>query len=114
MSNGREGDGDHAIASDELSWDARCLLSTWFSYGDKTKVTVGGAFAVSVLSERGAAAITELVAKGYATAEVFNHTGRMTYTGTDKCRGGRLAMADMELHGNWSPTMPNPAKGGSK
>lgn len=94
----------------ELSMDARAVISTWFRYGDKTEVTIGGTHAQSVLSDRADAAIKELVAGGYVTAKPFNHTGRMTYTGTDKCHNKKLwlSMTDMEAHANWSMTKPNP------
>lgn len=93
----------------ELSMDARVLIHAWFSYGDKCKVEVGGVGAQSVLSERGQAAINELVAAGFIVAEEFNRFGRMRYVGTELCRGQRLSLEEIDLYGAWSATVPNPA-----
>lgn len=92
-----------------LSDDARVLVKAWFSYGEKTTVTVGGEGARSVLSERGRRAVDELVAGGYVTATEFNKYGRMQYQGTDKCRSVKITLKEMDALGKWSPTMPNPA-----
>lgn len=92
----------------DLSTDAQALVKAWFPYGPKASVKIGGEGCKSILSERGAAAIEELIAKGYVTAEPFNRFGRMLYTGTDKCSEVRMTLEDMELHGGFSPTMPNP------
>ena len=93
-----------------LSDDARVLISAWFAWGEKTKVTVGGRHAQSILTPRAEAAIEELVAGGYVVAEPFNDTGRMTYIGTDKCSDGKLSFSQMEKLGGWPATMPNPER----
>lgn len=92
----------------ELSMDARVLVSTFFGFGPKTSLKIGGKGAKSVLSERAEVAMQELVAAGYVTAAEFNQYGRMEYVGTDKCQGAKLSMAAIEEHGRWSATMPNP------
>lgn len=93
---------------DELSNDARALIAAWFPYGPKASVKIGGEGCKSILSERGAAAIEELVAKGFVVAEQFNRFGRMLYTGTEKCLGVRVSFEEIEAIGGFSPTMPNP------
>jgi hypothetical protein len=99
---------------DDLSMDALVLLSSWFGFGPKTSVKVGGEGAQSVLTSRAKTAIDELVAAGYVTANEFNRFGRMEYVGTSKCEGKKLSSAKMEKFGRWSPTEPNPAlKGGA-
>lgn len=100
--------------SDTLSMDARVLISSWFGFGPKTSVRVGGDGAQSVLTSRAKVAIDELVAGGYVTAKEFNRFGRMEYVGTEKCQGQKLSMTKMEQYGRWSATEPNPAlKGGA-
>lgn len=94
---------------DELSMDARVLLTSWFGWGPKTSVKVGGEGAQSVMTARAHAAMKELVDGGYVTASEFNRFGRMEYVGTEKCTGLKLSMAQMSKHGRWSPTEPNPA-----
>ncbi|WP_156421386.1 hypothetical protein [Aureimonas sp. AU40] len=97
---------------DELSMDARIVLKSWFGWGPKTTVTVGGQDAQSVLTDRGKAAVDELIAAGFITAEpVLHHPGRMSYRGTSKTQP-RLTEAEMREHGKWSATGPNPARKG--
>lgn len=91
-----------------LSMDAQVLVTAWFAWGDKTSVKIGGVGSQSILSDRARIAMDELVAKGFVTAHQFNRYGRMEYIGTDKCPGMKLSQAQMEKHGKWSPTMPNP------
>lgn len=91
----------------ELSMDARVLLTSWFLNGHRTKVEVGGDKAKSRLTERAKTALAELEQQGFITARQVRADGRMLYQGTDK-REGRLSLADMERHGAWSPTEPNP------
>lgn len=92
----------------ELSMDARVLLSVYFAIGEKTTLRVGGKGAQSVLSDRADKAMHELVEGGYVTAKLYNSFGRMEYVGTEKCVGQRLSFKDMEEHGRWSATKPNP------
>jgi len=92
----------------ELSMDARVLVSCFFGFGPKTSLKIGGKGAKSVLSDRAAVAMKELIAGGYVTASEFNQYGKMEYVGTDKCQAAKLSMAAMEEHGRWSATMPNP------
>jgi len=92
-----------------LSTDARCLVTSWFLHGKKSTVLIGGEGAKSILSDRGAAAIDELVSGGYVEAKRYNQFGRMEYRGTDKCRDARLSIDEMERLGAWCPTQPNPA-----
>lgn len=91
----------------DLSIDARVLLTSWFLNGHKTQVEVGGATAKSILTERAKAALNELEKHGYITARQVRDDGRMLFQGTEK-RDRRMSMADMERHGAWSPTEPNP------
>jgi len=91
----------------KLSTDARVLMSSWFRAGHKTKVEVGGAKAKSRLTERAKAALTELEERGYITSRAVNDDGRMEFQGTDK-RCVPLSLDEMEIHGAWSPTEPNP------
>jgi len=91
----------------ELSNDAQVLLTSWFLNGHKTTVEVGGAHAKSRLTERAKAALAELEAAGFITSRPFNDSGRMVFQGTEK-RGKRMSLAQMEVHGAWSPTEPNP------
>lgn len=97
-----------AVNDAELSMDARVLVSTWFAWGEKTSVKIGGKGAQSVLSDRAEAAMRELVEKGYVEAMLFNNYGRMEYVGTEKCRDSRLSAAKMTKYGRWSATKPNP------
>lgn len=96
-----------------LSMDARALISAWFQYGHHTTVEVGGTDAQSIVSDRGLAAIDELVAAGLVSEATISPTGRKRYTGTPECRSKRLSMVMMEKHGDWSPTIPNPARKGA-
>jgi hypothetical protein len=97
-----------------VSMDARVLASSWFGFGQKTSVKIGGEGAQSVMTARAAAAMKELVDGRYVIAKPFNQFGRMEYIGTEKCALLKLSMKDMEKHGRWSPTEPNPAlKGGA-
>jgi hypothetical protein len=95
------------VAEDDLSMDARVLMTAWFLNGEKCTVEVGGRYAQSRLTARAQKAIDELVERGFVTAEPFNDTGRMKYTGTGK-RWPRLTIKLMEQHGHWSQTEPNP------
>lgn len=99
---------------EELSMDARVLLTAWFGFGSKTSVKVGGEGAKSVMTQRAETAMSELIDAGYVTAKRFNQFGRMEYTGTDKCNGAKLSMANMNKHGRWSPTQPNPEGGDAR
>lgn len=93
---------------DDLTLDARVLLTTFFPYGTKSSLKIGGVGAQSVFSNRAEVAIDELVKGGYVTASLFNSFGRMQYVGTDKCLGVRLSLEEIEQHGRWSATKPNP------
>ncbi|MCB5201669.1 hypothetical protein LH464_04150 [Neorhizobium sp. T786] len=97
---------------EELSMDARVLITAWFGYGSKTSMKVGGDGAQSVMTARATGAMKELVDGGYVIASEFNRFGRMLYTGTEKCDGLRLSMAKMKKFGRWSLTEPNPARRG--
>lgn len=88
-----------------LSNDARCLVTTYFAWGVKSTLRIGGKGAENDWSVRGRAAIDELVAEGYVTAEVYNHYGRMQYVGTDKIvYNVKLSFDEMDLYGKWSAT----------
>lgn len=89
-----------------VSMDARVLASSWFGFGPKTSVKVGGEGSKSVMTARAEAAMKELVDGGYVVASVFNQFGRMEYVGTEKCEGLKLSNSQMEKHGRWSPTEP--------
>jgi hypothetical protein len=91
----------------DLSMDARVLLTAWFLNGHHTMVEVGGATAKSRLTDRARAALAELEASGHITAKPVGKEGRMLFQGTD-IRDGRLSLAEIEKHGAWSPTEPNP------
>lgn len=93
-----------------LSMDARVLITTFFFNGDRSTLRIGGEGAQSVLSDRAAVAMEELVIGGYVTASEFNRFGRMEYVGTGKCQGVRLSFAEIEEHGRWSATKPNPKR----
>ena len=98
-----------------LSMDARIVAKTYFGFGEKTTVRIGGEGAQSIMSERGSAAMQELINGGYVSATEFNRYGRMEYRGTEKLNGlPRLSMKDIEAHGKWSFTMPNPALKGQQ
>lgn len=90
-----------------FSMDARCLLTSWFMHGPKSVLSVGGATAKSRLTGRARSALDELLAAGYIEARPITKDGRMEFRGTDK-RDQRLSLAEMEVHGAWSPTEPNP------
>ncbi|NTA48171.1 hypothetical protein G6L34_08695 [Agrobacterium tumefaciens] len=92
----------------DLSMDARVMLTTFFANGTKNSLKIGGVGAQSVFSDRAEVAINELVNGGYVTASLFNSFGRMQYVGTDKCLGVRLSFEEIEQHGRWSATKPNP------
>lgn len=89
----------------DLSMDAKVLMTSWFGYGEKTSVVIGGKGAQSVLSDRAKAAMKELVDRGYVVAREFNSFGRVEYVGTEKCF--RLSFREVEKHGYWSPTKSN-------
>lgn len=91
----------------KLSTDARVLMSSWFRSGHKTKVEVGGAKAKSRLTERAKAALTELEGHGFIASRQVRDDGRMEFQGTD-IRCTPLSIEEMERHGAWSPTEPNP------
>jgi len=91
-----------------LSMDARMLIGAFFSGGEKHSLKIGGEGAQSVLSDRAAVAMDELIAGGYVRAEEFNQYGRMLYTGTEKCVGQRPSMDEVEMHGGFTATKPNP------
>lgn len=93
-----------------LSMDARVLITTFFANGTKNSLRIGGEGAQSVLSDRAAVAMEELVIGGYVTASEFNRFGRMEYVGTDKCHAERLSFSQIEEHGRWSATKPNPKR----
>lgn len=100
--------------TNEVSMDAKVLASSWFGFGPKTSVKVGGEGAQSVMTERAQAAMKELVDGGYVIAKPFNQFGRMEYLGTERCAALKLSMAKMEKYGRWSPTEPNPALKGAR
>ncbi|SFB52532.1 hypothetical protein SAMN03159496_04660 [Rhizobium sp. NFR07] len=93
----------------KLSIDARALMTTFFAHGEKSSLKIGGEGAQSVLSDRASSAMDELVEGGFVTASLFNSSGRMEYIGTSKCSGMKLTLHEMERHGRWSATKPNPA-----
>lgn len=91
---------------DDLSMDARCLLSSWW-LSPRCEVAVGGKSAKSILTDRAISALAELEAAGYIRSEPIGDEGRRRFIGTGK-KGQRLRLVEMEEHGAWSPTMPNP------
>lgn len=93
-----------------LSMDARVIITTFFANGTKNSLRIGGEGAQSVLSDRAEVAMEELVSGGYVKASEFNRFGRMEYVGTDKCPGARLSFAEIEEHGRWGATKPNPVR----
>lgn len=103
-----------SITKSDISMDARVLITGWFAWGDKTSVKIGGEGAQSVLSDRAEPAMQELISKGLVTAHKFNNYGRMQYVGTPECAALKLSQKDMEKHGRWSATKPNPVRGESQ
>lgn len=87
-----------------LSNDAKITLKGYFSWGLKSSLIIGGTGAQSVLSERGEAAIAELIKHGYLTAEPYNAFGKMKYVGTPKVQDVKVTMKFMDEHGKWSLT----------
>ena len=94
----------------KLSDDARAVIGAYFAWGEGTNLVIGGAEAVSVFSERGRAAMAELLRHGYVRCISRTPTGRETYQATDKCNGMKVSAAEMKRWGNWRATMKNPLR----
>lgn len=88
-----------------LTTDARCMLTTYFAWGAKSTLRIGGKGAEHKFTDRADKAIHELVECGYVTSKLYNGFGRMEYVGTDKITADvKLTFDQMEEFGRWSAT----------
>lgn len=94
----------------KLSDDARVVIAAYFAWGEGTKFIIGGAFAQSVLSERGRAAMAELLRHGYITVTDRSPAGRVTYQANKLCNGMKMSTGEMNRLGKWRATEKNPAR----
>ncbi len=89
----------------EISLDARCLLTTYFSQGVKSTVHIGGHGSINKFTDRAKAALNELMGAELVTVKLFNTFGRLEYRGTEKVSSDlKLSFGEMEIHGRWQPT----------